>query len=92
MRDNIFLRCGSSGYYICFISLDKTPKKKNYLSRAQVAEREAASLLENSGFKLVGEQPEREFFIRVNGKKIPCKILADYLVRRGRRDIYMWLK
>jgi hypothetical protein len=89
MRDNIFLRFGSSGYYICFISLDKTPKKKNYLSRAQVAEREAASLLENSGFKLVGEQPEREFFIRVNGKKIPCKIRADYLVRRGRRDIYV---
>ena len=69
----------------------RTPKK-NYLSRAQVGRREAASLLENSGFKLVGEQPEREFFIRVNGKKIPCKIRADYLVRRGRRDIYMWLK
>lgn len=63
-------------------------QRKRILSRAQVVEKEAVSLLENSGFKLVEEQPEREFFIKVNGKKIPCKARADYLVRRG-KDLYV---
>ncbi|HXL01628.1 MAG TPA: hypothetical protein PK016_00690 [Candidatus Atribacteria bacterium] len=63
-------------------------RRKKIFSRAQVVEKEAASLLENSGFKLVEEQPEREFFIQVNGKKIPCKARADYLVRRG-KDLYV---
>ena len=91
MRDNIFLRFGSSGYYICFISLDNDTEEKELSLSSSGGRKRSSFSLENSGFKLVGEQPEREFLF-ANGKKIPCKIRADYLVCRGRRDIYMWLK
>jgi len=63
-------------------------RRKRTLSRAQVIEKEAIHLLERSGFRLVEEQPEREFCIKVNGKKTPCKVRADYLVRRG-KDLYV---
>ena len=63
-------------------------RRRRILSRAQVIEKEAIHLLERSGFKLVEEQPEREFYIKVNGKKMPCKLRADYLLRRG-KSIYV---
>jgi len=81
--------CAAAVVITVFISSAwRKHRRKRIISRAQVIEKEAIHLLEKNGFELVEEQPEREFCIRVNDKKIPCRIRADYLVRK-RKNLYV---
>lgn len=54
--------------------------------RAQRAERDAAALLESSGFAVLGRQQRRQWGLEVDGHAMAFTLIADYLVERdGRR-------
>jgi len=55
-------------------------------ARAQRAERDAAGLLEASGFALVGRQQRQRWGLEVDGRAVEFTLIADYVVeRQGRR-------
>lgn len=54
--------------------------------RAQRAERDAAGLLEASGFEVLGRQQRQRWALDVDGRAVEFTLVADYLVERsGRR-------
>lgn len=55
-------------------------------ARAQRAERDAAGLLEASGYVVLGRQQRRRWALEVDGRALEFTLIADYLVEReGRR-------
>ena len=55
-------------------------------ARAQRAERDAAQLLEASGFHVLGRQQRQRWALEVDGRAVEFTLIADYLVERaGRR-------
>ena len=52
-------------------------------ARAQRAERDAAGLLESSGFKVIGRQVRQSWSLRADGEEVRFTLIADYLVTRG---------
>jgi hypothetical protein len=53
--------------------------------RAQRAERDAAALLEASGFAVLGRQQRQRWALEVDGRSLEFTLIADYLVERGGR-------
>jgi HAMP domain-containing protein len=54
-------------------------------ARAQRAERDAAALLEASGFLVLGRQRRQRWALDVDGRALEFTLVADYLVERGGR-------
>jgi hypothetical protein len=54
-------------------------------ARAQRAERDAAALLEATGFELLGRQQRQRWALEVDGRAVEFTLIADYLVERGGR-------
>lgn len=54
-------------------------------ARAQRAERDAAVLLEVSGFKVIGRQVRQSWTLWADGEEVSFTLIADYLVTRGGR-------
>lgn len=60
--------------------------RRRRAARAQRAERDAASLLEASGFCVLGRQQRQRWGLEVDGRAVEFTLIADYLVERdGRR-------
>lgn len=58
------------------------------MRRARTLEKQAIYFLEERGFRCVGEQVEREAFFLMDGRKIPFRVRADYLLERdGKRYV-----
>jgi hypothetical protein len=53
--------------------------------RAQRAERDAAGLLEASGFAVLARQQRQRWALEVDGRVLEFTLIADYLVERGGR-------
>lgn len=65
--------------------LDRRSRRSRAL-RAQRAERDAAALLEASGFSVLGRQQRQRWALEVDGRVVEFTLVADYLVEReGRR-------
>lgn len=63
-------------------------KFKSAMRRARLLEKRALGFLEEKGFQYLGEQVERASFFFLNGKRVPFRVRADYLLkRRGRKYI-----
>jgi hypothetical protein len=52
-------------------------------ARAQRAERDAAGLLEASGFAVLARQQRQRWALEVDGRALEFTLIADYLVERG---------
>ena len=63
-------------------------KFKNAMRRARFLEKRTLGFLEEKGFQCLEEQVERTSFFFLNGKRVPFRVRADYLLkRRGRKYI-----
>lgn len=65
-------------------SLRRRYRRKVFF-RAHEMEKRAAQLLEDRGYRVLGEQVEKSTFVKVDGQKIPYKVRADYFLKKGRR-------
>ena len=61
-------------------------------SRARSMERQAAKLLENYGYTVLGHQVETRYEVLVDGKPTEVLLRADYLVSRGGRQFIVEVK
>jgi len=57
--------------------------RRRRAARAQRAERDAASLLEASGFAVLARQQRQRWALDVDGRALEFTLIADYLVERG---------
>ena len=58
-------------------------RARRRLERAAAGEREAARLLEASGFTIEGFQVEARYALEVDGAPVVASVRADYIVSRG---------
>jgi hypothetical protein len=61
-------------------------------SRARSVERQAARLLEDLGYTVLGQQVETSYAVIVDGKPTDIALRADYLVSRGGRQFVAEVK
>jgi hypothetical protein len=59
--------------------------RRRRAARAQRAERDAAALLEASGFVVLARQQRQRWALEVDGRALEFTLIADYLVERGGR-------
>ncbi|MGC8777165.1 MAG: hypothetical protein ACP5Q4_00605 [Candidatus Caldatribacteriaceae bacterium] len=67
-----------------FFSLRRRHLRRLFF-HAHEAERKAAQFLEQNGYRVVGEQVEKDAFVQVNSRKVPYRVRADYLLRKGNK-------
>jgi len=81
----VLLACGAWLALVLRRWLDARSRRRRG-ARAQRAERDAAGLLEASGFAVLGRQQRQRWALEVDGRAMEFTLVADYLVERdGRR-------
>lgn len=73
----VFLARGWGGGWV------RRRRARARIDRAVAGEREAARLLEASGFTIEGFQIERSYVLEVDGAPVVASVRADYVVSRG---------
>ncbi|MEN3187397.1 MAG: hypothetical protein ABDK94_01245 [Atribacterota bacterium] len=67
------------------ISLWRARRLRRIFAHAHEVEKNAFQLLEKKGYRVLGEQVEKEAFMIVDGQRVLYRVRADYLLRKGNR-------
>lgn len=84
----LILGCISVG--IVFLTLKVTAfwrarRLQRIFAHAHSAEKNASQLFEKRGYRVLGEQVEKDAFMIVDGRRVPYRVRADYLLRKGNK-------
>lgn len=67
-------------------------KKRKILMRAKKAELDAMSFLEKHGYRIEAVQESKEVITEVDGKSKKNKVIADYIVKKGKKKYVVEVK